>query len=1034
MSIPELCSEHAAPILERHNKAGVSEAEIGVAIRDFLINTGLVDSQEVDMEQKPSESSSGRVDLRTRDLIIEFKVRIGNQITPDPDHVQQLDDYLKEAVAGGEPQRFGILTDGKYWILRWPGMGPVSTQSPNAFTLTTPDHGLQLFEWLRDQSQALEPRGISPTEDEVRKRLGAGPRFEQHLDGLRRLYEARQHDPTVQVKRELWRRLLAAALGEVVEQTDDLDDLFLRHTYLSAMVGLALQRAFQIDITAAAAQDPEGLLGGRFFHENTGLSGVVESDFFTWPVESGPVESGGEAWLRGLAARVDWFAWAQPELDVDIARVLYEAVIPAADRKRLGEYYTPDWLARAVVDELVTDPLNQRVLDPACGSGSFIHAAVRKYLDAARAAGLSPAQRLDGLLNHVIGIDVHPVAVHLARATWTFAARDALEAARDTGAHVAVTVPVYLGDSLQLRTESESGQLFSSQTVSIAVDAVEEDLTLEFPRALVEQADWFDGVMAGMAREIELGGDPRWTLDAEGIEGAGRAMLERTAETLQRLHAEGRDHIWAYYVRNLVRPVALRNDPVDVIVGNPPWLTYNSSEAVVREELEAQSKERYGIWQGGRYATHQDVAGFFYARSVDLYLKPGGVAGMVLPHSALQTGQYQKWRLGDWGQLAVDLQHAPPWDLERIEPNTFFPVPACVAFLRRRSPGEFPKRLGQTASRWRGPEAGPYTRESVPLTDTAGEYLSPYGDRARQGATIVPRILFFVEPQESTALVQADKTITVSPRRSAQEKQPWKSLNPDEINHHPIEAEHVFDVHLGETLAPYVLLNPLKAVLPLSKDTGELRKQDDGWYGLDPHSLGDRMRRRWKVVNELWEKHKSRNNKLSLIERLDYFGNLSSQRPASELRFIYATSGTNPTGAVLAAPAVVLDTSLYSISCDSTTEAMYLAAVFNSTTLKDMLAPLMAKGGFGARHVHKHPWRLPIPEYDDSNDLHRTIAEAGAAAAVGARALWNDIRADREASGKSTSVTVARREIRKWLSESVEGQRVEELVGRLLGG
>ena len=99
-------------------------------------------------------------------------------------------------------------------------------------------------------------------------------------------------------------------------------------------------------------------------------------------------------------------------------------------------------------------------------------------------------------------------------------------------------------------------------------------------------------------------------------------------------------------------------------------------------------------------------------------------------------------------------------------------------------------------------------------------------------------MFYFVEPQESTALVQADKTITVSPRRSAQEKQPWKSLNPDEINHHPIEAEHVFDVHLGETLSPYVLLEPLKAVLPLSKDTGELRKQDDGWYGLDPHSLG----------------------------------------------------------------------------------------------------------------------------------------------------------------------------------------------------
>ena len=54
---------------------------------------------------------------------------------------------------------------------------------------------------------------------------------------------------------------------------------------------------------------------------------------------------------------------------------------------------------------------------------------------------------------------------------------------------------------------------------------------------------------------------------------------------------------------------------------------------------------------------------------------------MVLPHSALQTGQYTKWRSGEWGVISVDLGTQPPWDLERIEPNNFFPVPACVAFL-----------------------------------------------------------------------------------------------------------------------------------------------------------------------------------------------------------------------------------------------------------------------------------------------------------------------------------------------------------------
>ncbi len=77
-------------------------------------------------EAPPAPGESGRVDLRTRDVIFEFKRSIGDGLNPHADYVTQLDDYLVSAVAGGQPQRFGILTDGKYWVLRWPGMGAVS--------------------------------------------------------------------------------------------------------------------------------------------------------------------------------------------------------------------------------------------------------------------------------------------------------------------------------------------------------------------------------------------------------------------------------------------------------------------------------------------------------------------------------------------------------------------------------------------------------------------------------------------------------------------------------------------------------------------------------------------------------------------------------------------------------------------------------------------------------------------------------------------------------------------------------------------
>ena len=38
--------------------------------------------------------------------------------------------------------------------------------------------------------------------------------------------------------------------------------------------------------------------------------------------------------------------------------MLYETVIPPDERRQLGEYYTPAWLARVMVRELVERPLD----------------------------------------------------------------------------------------------------------------------------------------------------------------------------------------------------------------------------------------------------------------------------------------------------------------------------------------------------------------------------------------------------------------------------------------------------------------------------------------------------------------------------------------------------------------------------------------------------------------------------------------------------------------------------------------------------
>ncbi len=1011
-------------MLDRH-EANVHEDNVRDDICTFLVEAGLAAHDDLVRE-------ANRIDIQSENLVIEVKRRIGRSRTvePDPENVAQLDRYLEVARAAGKPERLGILTDGRHWVLRLPGIEEVRMTPPYAFTLTHAGSWDRLRAWLHAESQAIEWTNRPPVEGDIRSAFSAGPRFESGIAQLTELYDAYRDDPTVAVKRELWRRLLTAALGVVVEEEPDLDRLFIRHTYLSVVVGMAVQSAFGIDIRERAESDPLRLLDGSVFFSEVGIRGVIESDFFAWPAETG-----GGSWLASLATRVARFEWSDAEYDV--VRILYQSVVPAGDRRRLGEYYTPDWLAEAVVREVVTDPLNQRVLDPSCGSGTFLRAAIRAFVEAARAQEYEP-NRIVGLLREkVLGIDIHPVSVHLARATWLLAALDVVrEAGREAQE---LTVPVYLGDSLQLRTDP--AHLFAQETVTIEIEPPddapdEQPRQLRFPRALVEMGDWFDDFMLRVADAIERGHSPNTALDEAGIDKGGeREMLEETIATLETLHAEGRDHIWAYYTRNLVRPVWLASGggKVDAIVGNPPWLTFNKTDATLRSELRRLSQsETYGIWAGRQYATHQDVAGLFFARCADLYLREGGDAAMVLPHSALQAGQYRPWRSGKWGLTEADLEARQPWDLERIEPNDFFPVPSCVVFARKVG-RDGARALAPTASRWRGSQGGPFTYEPVPLAKDDAD-ASPYGERARQGATIVPRVLFFVSVEPSdTALVPG--IVNTSPVRSAQEKPPWKNLEAASLRNAPLEEEHVWPVHRGDTLAPFALLDPLHAVLPLRSGTelhGRLRSDSMGAiHGIEPTRMGERMRDRWATMSRLWNEHKSPNTKVDLLGQLDYMSKLTGQMERGPgYRLVYASSG-RPTAAVTLSRGGIMDYTLFEIPCRTDAEAHYLAAVINSDALRDAVEPLMPKGQFGARHVQKHLWRLNIPEYDVENPLHADLAKAGAEAAREGTGRLEDMRG---ASGASPPVALVRRTLRQWLAISDLGQRMEHLTAELLSG
>ncbi len=114
------------------------------------------------------------------------------------------------------------------------------------------------------------------------------------------------------------------------------------------------------------------------------------------------------------------------------------------------------------------------MLDPACGSGTFLFHAIRRKLTAAGEAGLTPAEAVSRCVAQVRGLDIHPVAVIIARVTWLLALGAAIER-RGGELHV----PVYLGDAMQWN-------LHQIGDVREVVVAVPDEAPLRVPAGFAE--------------------------------------------------------------------------------------------------------------------------------------------------------------------------------------------------------------------------------------------------------------------------------------------------------------------------------------------------------------------------------------------------------------------------------------------------------------------------------------------------------------------------------------------------------------------
>lgn len=1002
--MPSSLLDTFARLCTRDNRR--TEAEIQADVRQFILDAPF-QLEDEDLSLVHLESQLGdrrRIDVEVGASVIEVKRDLrAERIRRDAE--EQLAGYVAMRADQTGLRYVGILTDGTTWCcyhLVEEELRQVSEISINLGDIE------RLIVWL--EGVLATTHGLVPSADAIEERLGAtSSSYLLDRATISAIYERNRNEPSVMMKRTLWARLLTSALGT---QFEDSDDLFIEHTLL---VNSAEIIAHAVLGLVPETINPVALLSGERFDES-GIYGVVEQDFFDWVVE---LEE-GRSFVRTLSRRLARFDWSAVEQDV--LKVLYESIIGAETRQRLGEYYTPDWLAHVVVEETVDSPLTQRVLDAACGSGTFLFHAIRRYIDAAEISGMELSEQIDGVTRHVVGMDLHPVAVTLARVTYLLAiGRERLiDPQRGT-----IQIPVYLGDSLQW--QEQSIDLWSAGNLTIRVDDNRELVSTDllFPDALLDDAARFDELVNELA-DRAAGRRPGGAIPSLNsvfqrlaVPQQHRAVIEGTFRTMCRLHDEGRNHIWGYYVRNLARPMWLAREAnrVDVLVGNPPWLAYRNMTPEMQRAFRLMSEAR-GLWAGGELATQQDLAGLFAVRACELYLRGGGKLGLVLPNTAIDRDHYRGFRSGRYGDatIGVAIAFLPPWDLRRIRPH-FFPRAASVVFGSRADGRPVP--MPEEAQIWSGRLSEPnahWEQASSMLSRNDGSVRrsttlvrSPYASTFSQGPNFSPHFMFNVERQPSSAIgIPAGRT-AIKSYRSVHEKKPWRFL---EGLSGVVETEFLRPSYNGDGVLPYRVRESNLVLLPCGRN---------GPLSEEQIELNPGLYQWWSRATALWEENKSTEG-MSLMQRIDYQAGLTKQFPIPTIKVVYNRAGMHLVAAKVVDRRAVVANGLYWASVRTDAEADYLCGILNAPITTDLARPLMSYSK-DERDIHKHVWELPIPSFDEGIPAHTRLSEL--AAEVTLHVSKFDVDPD-------LHFAATRRHIRQLIDATPQGREINDLVYELL--
>jgi hypothetical protein len=619
----------------------------------------------------------GRVDSVYNRLILEYKrpgiLKADNEGRSNQDVIQQVKDYILDVGKRErrEAQRLaGVATDGLRLIfVRRVGDG-WSVDDPIPVTAASIERFLRLLFSL-SAGAALVPENL--VED-------FGPRTLRAQRAVRSLYTALHStkEPLVNKLFEQWQlffseatdykswenqiesreefRTFVKGMGLQPQYAEAPKVFFALHTYYALLIKLVASLAAArfaggdtqpLSTLASLKEDQlRGALadlerGGLF--RQYGIRNFLEGDFFGWYLIAWDhdIEDAVARLIQRLAEYDPGALELAPENARDLLKKLYHYLLPREIRHDLGEYYTPDWLAERLINETVTrtdygNP-DTRILDPACGSGTFLVTLIKIVKLRAIENKDNPQRILECILRNISGFDLNPLAVIAARTNYLLALGDLLQ--HRTGD---IDIPVYQADSVM--TPSQGTDLFDGNVyllkTSVGVFRVPQyfaeqqrmDMLTNVLDEAVESRLGSDAFLHRLGKTVRIPGDQLEAVAAD---------LSALYEQLQALHDQGLNGVWARIIKNAFAPLFL--EPVDYVIGNPPWVNWNN----LPDEYRRSSMDlwrHYGLFPKRTKALETilgagsyDISMLMTYVSLDRYLRKAGRLGFVLSLSLFKT-------------------------------------------------------------------------------------------------------------------------------------------------------------------------------------------------------------------------------------------------------------------------------------------------------------------------------------------------------------------------------------------------------------